>query len=80
LKNLVNEKGIQLEKINDRISSFSYPRIDSRDKPNIIKYEHIQKGSFSQSAGQMMVLFLNFSFIKGDFWTEYYDNWLNFIN
>jgi hypothetical protein len=80
LKNLVDEKGIQLEKINDRISSFSYSRIDSRDKPNIIKYEHIQKGSFAQSAGQMMVLFLNFPFIIGDFWTEYDDNWLNFIN
>ena len=80
LNYIIDQYGVDLEKINNRILSFKFAIIDSTDKPNLIKLEHIKKGSFAQSAGQMLILILILPFILGDFVTEFDENWLNFIN
>jgi hypothetical protein len=53
LKYATTDRGIKYEEINTRISSFEYYTIDTHNKPNIIEKEHILKGLFVQSAGQM---------------------------
>jgi len=80
LKYATIDRGIKLDEINERITSFKYSPIDTHDKPNIIKKEHIMKGSFDQSAGQMQTLILSLPFILGDLFSENDENWLNFIN
>ena len=79
LKYLTSNLGIKLDEINNRITSFNYPTIDTTDKPNIIKKEHINNGSFAQSAGQILTLMLQLPFILGDLVTEFDNNWRNFI-
>ena len=74
------DRGIKLEEINTRISSFKYYTIDTHDKPNIIEKEHILKGSFAKSVGQMQTLKLSLPFILGDLFTEYEEKWLNLMN
>jgi hypothetical protein len=84
LKNLLQyatkEKSIDLAKINKRILSFEYFFIDKDDKPNAINDNHIIKGSFPLSAGQMITLVLNLPFILGDLFNTFDENWLNFIS
>jgi hypothetical protein len=80
LKYLTEERGTKLDEINRRITSFDYPRIDSTDKPNTIKKEHVNNGSFAQSAGQMLTLILQLPFMVADLVTEFDKYWLNFIN
>ena len=71
---------IKLEDFNTSISSFVYPIIDASDKPNTIKKDHLNNASLAQSAGQMLTLMLNLSFILGDIFEDNDKNWLNFIN
>jgi hypothetical protein len=80
LKYATEELGINLDDINARLTSFKYSPIDSHNKPNIIKKEHLTKGSFAQSAGQMQTLMLMLPFILGDLFNDSDKNWLNFIN
>jgi len=80
LKYATIDRGMKLDEINERITSFKYSPLDTHDKPNIIKKEHIMKGSFAQSAGQMQTLILSLPFILGDLFSENDENWLNFIN
>jgi hypothetical protein len=46
----------------------------------LIKKEHVLKGSFALSAGQMQTLMINLPFILGDLFRDFDKNWQNFIN
>jgi hypothetical protein len=64
-----------LAKINKRIQSFELFFIDKDDKPNAINKNHINKGSFPLTAGQMITWVLNLPFILGNLFNTLDENW-----
>lgn len=58
-------KLITLDKLNFFIQNFNYGQSEIKDKPSIIKIEHLTKKSFRQSASQNWTLFVYLPLIIG---------------
>jgi hypothetical protein len=75
----INKNKAFLAYLNDKIINFNYNKHDKTDKPNEIDNNAIKNGFFTQTSGQMSVLYHNLPLMIGDRYENSDKHWANYL-